>query len=79
MICYDTSRKDTKEFGEPESVRVKFETMPGTDGNGKNEFIRRESPEPVSKAQAAVPVRLKKNTEKYCGMRISSADKQVLQ
>ena len=29
--------------------------------------------------QIAVPVRLKKNTEKYCGMRISSADKQVLQ
>lgn len=29
--------------------------------------------------QIAVLVRLKKNTEKYCGMRISSADKQVLQ
>ena len=53
--------------------------MPGTDGNGKNEFIRRESPELVSKAQAAVPVRLKKNTEKYCGMLTGSADKQVLQ
>ena len=29
--------------------------------------------------QIAVPVRLKKNTEKYCGMLIRSADKQVLQ
>ncbi len=29
--------------------------------------------------QIAVPVRLKKNTEKYCGMLTGSADKQVLQ
>ena len=79
MICYDTSRKDTKEFGEPESVRVKFAIMPGTEGNGKNEFIRRESPELVSKAQAAVPVRLNTDTEKSSGMLTGSADKQVLQ